>query len=149
MSEAEDQQRLAKVTELNLYRKRAEVAEQELATLRKQMKRHYQHSNNPFVFPTTTKESVVVPKSNTEHGPQKDYTTRVAIHHPGMALRDYFAAKAMQAIIAKLPIKQTAEYADGSSDAEVTSYQDEARTNKAVAIGAYKYADAMLKAGRS
>jgi hypothetical protein len=53
----------------------------------------------------------------------------------GMSLRDYFAAKAMQAIISKKPfgVYETFEERDERKDL-------------AVAYGAYFYADAMLKA---
>jgi len=50
--------------------------------------------------------------------------------HPGMSLRDYFAAKAMQAIVASMPRIRDRPDAD----------------LKAIAIGAYDYADAMLAA---
>ena len=49
----------------------------------------------------------------------------------GMALRDYFAAKAMQALIAKSPFL-----------AEPQNFEVHNKT----AIGAYEYADAMLAA---
>ena len=53
----------------------------------------------------------------------------------GMSLRDYFAAKAMQAIISKKPfgVYKTFEERDKREDLSV-------------AYGAYFYADAMLKA---
>ena len=51
----------------------------------------------------------------------------------GMTLRDYFAAKAMQAIIAKSPF-ETTSVRNVKSKAELTS------------TGAYLYADAMLEA---
>ena len=47
-----------------------------------------------------------------------------------MELRDYFAAQAMQAIIAKSPLSQT----DDSNEKQTR-----------VALGAYSYADAMLE----
>ena len=49
----------------------------------------------------------------------------------GMTLRDYFAAKAMQAIIGKLPVAKNDEGNDYF---------------KAASSGAYGYADAMLEA---
>lgn len=52
----------------------------------------------------------------------------------GMTIRDYFAAKAMQSIIAKIPFE---EFPEDFSPYEKT------------AIGAYDYADAMLKARES
>lgn len=51
---------------------------------------------------------------------------------PGMTLRDYFAAKAMQAIIAKSPWKRVPVDSPLGSDE--------------VARGAFTYADAMLAA---
>lgn len=49
-----------------------------------------------------------------------------------MTLRDYFAAKAMQALVAKSPL--------------VTVYDDDSDPAPLVAKGAYDYADAMLAA---
>lgn len=54
--------------------------------------------------------------------------------HSGMTLRDYFAAKAMQAIIAKFPPVRTDKDPDIESDLIE------------IADGAYVYADAMLAA---
>jgi len=51
----------------------------------------------------------------------------------GMSLRDYFAAKAMQSIIAKSPY-------------EINSYEESKNKIEVCAIGSYVYADAMLKA---
>jgi len=51
----------------------------------------------------------------------------------GMTLRDYFAAKAMQGIISKMPF-----YLDEKQDLE--------KILNAVSRGSYSYADAMLKA---
>lgn len=62
----------------------------------------------------------------------------------GMTLRDYFAAKAVQAIIAKNPPLTQFEMGDGSL-AGPTDNQLESLSN-AVADGAYSYADAMLAA---
>lgn len=53
----------------------------------------------------------------------------------GMSLRDYFAAKAMEAIIGKVPIKEL----------PVNSTEWE-KIRRRVARGAYSYADAMLAA---
>ena len=56
----------------------------------------------------------------------------------GISLRDYFAAKAMQGMIAHI---------GGNPDGEMLSPDKKAlgiRTDKAMAIAAYKYADAML-----
>ena len=53
--------------------------------------------------------------------------------YAGMTLRDYFAAKAMAAIISKTPCELI--------EADSPTYVE-----FAVAIGAYCYADAMLKA---
>jgi hypothetical protein len=50
----------------------------------------------------------------------------------GMTLRDYFAGQAMQALITKTPV--------GSAPPGITN------RNKATAVGAYDYADAMLRA---
>lgn len=61
----------------------------------------------------------------------------------GMTLRDYFAAKAMQAIISKIqPLTQFVQFGEtiGPSDEQLS-----ARFN-AVSDGAYAYADAMLEA---
>lgn len=55
----------------------------------------------------------------------------------GMTLRDYFAAKAMQAVIADADI---AEIYDESPEANSVTFFDFS------AITAYLYADAMLKA---
>ncbi len=49
----------------------------------------------------------------------------------GMTLRDYFAAKAMAAIVSKIPFQEFSE--------DFSPY-------KKAAIGAYDYADAMLEA---
>jgi hypothetical protein len=56
-----------------------------------------------------------------------------AHYETGMALRDYFAAKAMQAIITKRP-HEVVQAGDGPDE-----------DNFNVARGAYDYADAMLK----
>jgi hypothetical protein len=67
----------------------------------------------------------------------------------GMSLRDYFAAKAMQATIARLgPIVKV----DGTGslhlmpDNPAVTEEDGRQVRQAVAIVAYDYADAMLKA---
>ena len=64
------------------------------------------------------------------------------IHRWGMTLRDYFAAKAMQAII------QSGTW--GPQTADALHYEDDQEfvNNKAscLAEGAYQMADAMLKA---
>lgn len=57
-----------------------------------------------------------------------------AVFDSGMSLRDYFAAKAMQAIISKQPHMTTPEVSIG---------MDRLRQ---VANGAYMYADAMMSA---
>jgi len=64
-------------------------------------------------------------KNIDEDGDPIDY------YFPGMSLRDYFAAKAMEAIIMKNKIIET-------------TLADE--VFKLTAMGAYTYADAMLKA---
>ena len=58
-------------------------------------------------------------------------------HHPGMTLRDYFAAKAMAALL--------------SNDNSIMALTEVARSNKKdpddyAATSAYEFADAMLKA---
>jgi hypothetical protein len=50
--------------------------------------------------------------------------------YKGLTMRDYFAAQAMQAIITKFPLLQI----DESKKVETS-----------VALGAYKYADAMME----
>lgn len=60
----------------------------------------------------------------------KDDANKV-IKHKGMTLRDYFAAKAMAAIIAKTPFQ--------SNPDDYTPYDK-------TAVGAYDYADAMIAA---
>ena len=73
---------------------------------------------------------------NNDGGPAFSCVDGVAnIYQPGMSLRDYFAAKAMQAIIAKKPC---AKY-NSFSERDISD-------DMAVAYGAYFYADAMLKA---
>ena len=59
--------------------------------------------------------------------------------HAGMSLRDYFAAKAMEAIINKAPLI----FMDSR---EGTLPEDYAEFERAIAEGAYSYADAMIKA---
>lgn len=58
-------------------------------------------------------------------------------HHSGMSLRDYFAAKAMQALIAQ-------------NSAEICELTPEGRLIRPSSVAipplAYKYADAMLEA---
>lgn len=76
-------------------------------------------------FPAT---KMVEEKFMDEHGYGR--TRTVNRPHGGMSLRDYFAAKAMQAIIAKSPFLAEPE--------DFTPYEK-------TAIGAYDYADAMLK----
>lgn len=53
--------------------------------------------------------------------------------HRGLTMRDYFAAKAMQAIIAKTPLEP------------VESEKQRGYIPGLIAVGAYDYADAMLK----
>lgn len=53
-------------------------------------------------------------------------------HEEGMTLRDYFAAKAMAAIIAKFPAYKDDEHPTNLSNA--------------IAKGAYEYADSMMEA---
>jgi hypothetical protein len=55
-------------------------------------------------------------------------------HTPGMTLRDYFATKAMQALIAKAPVTFFAD-----------QYAEERSVmRQSFAVGAYEYADAMI-----
>ena len=89
--------------------------------------------------------------SNTNTGgpafPMSGFDTRhgqpiQAVYQHGMTLRDYFAAKAMQAII------QSGTW--GPQTADALHYEDDQEfvNNKAscLAEGAYQMADAMLKA---
>lgn len=71
------------------------------------------------------------------------------IHHyndsqKGMTLRDYFAAKAMQSIIAKMPLHKH----NSSSDVDAIKCNMLERDNirSEVCRGAYLYADAMIAA---
>mgnify|MGYP000918086892 FL=1 len=59
-------------------------------------------------------------------------------HEAGMTLRDYFAAKAMQAIITKLPVVDR----EGEFGAPV---EDKIKYNADIANSAYWIADAMLE----
>ena len=64
-----------------------------------------------------------------------DYPQEVFTNAPGMTLRDYFAAKAMQALIMKIELTV--------SKADCEHFHIEKW--KAISKGAYKYADAMLE----
>jgi hypothetical protein len=55
-------------------------------------------------------------------------------HTPGKTIRDYFAGKAMQALIAKAPLRF---FADQDAD-------ERSEMEKSIAGGAYEYADAMI-----
>lgn len=55
----------------------------------------------------------------------------------GMSLRDYFAAKAMQSLIAKMPLDITVS----KEDEHIHDVKFDSVTR-----GAYRYADAMIKA---
>lgn len=59
------------------------------------------------------------------------FTSETYMEDAGMTLRDYFAAKAMAAIIAKTPFQ--------SNPDDYTPYDK-------TAVGAYDYADAMIAA---
>ena len=59
--------------------------------------------------------------------------------YEGMTLRDYFAAKALQAIITKMPAVDT----QGDLGRKV-KFEELDDTKKLFAFSAYKYADAML-----
>ena len=60
----------------------------------------------------------------------------------GLSIRDYLAAQAMTAIIAKLPLKATGKNPLGLDKID---NETELRVSEMVAGGAYAYADAMLK----
>jgi len=77
--------------------------------------------NNPPAFPSKQKALLI----NSEH---IDIAKEYEIEHNGMTLRDYFAAKAMQALLRQYP------------DHLMNSPSNE------VACDAYSMADAMLKA---
>ena len=66
---------------------------------------------------------------------------------PSMAeldMRDYFAAKAMAAIIGKIPLVKRTEYTDGKA---VGASENEIKSViSGVSVSAYEYADAMLAA---
>lgn len=64
---------------------------------------------------------------------------------PSMTLRDHFAAQAMQAIISKMPLTSDLEGGPVTSQA-VLSIDEFSRVANGIALGAYDYADAMLKA---
>ena len=83
--------------------------------------------NNPPAFPGKQKALLI----KSEHS---DIAKEYEIDQNGMTLRDYFAAKAMQGLIAspRLPLPA----AHGASDV----------TDVMVADLSYKIADAMLKA---
>lgn len=80
--------------------------------------------NNPAAFP--------LPSTTYPNGEFQDPEF-------GMTLRDYFAAKAMQAIITKLPIVDQT----GACGIIVS---DKVAYNNDIADSAYQIADAMLKA---
>jgi hypothetical protein len=65
-------------------------------------------------------------------GPAFPLETSTAFQNPGMTLRDYFAAKAMQGMLADPDTARTVQKARRKMD-------------EAVAELAYMYADAMLK----
>lgn len=60
-------------------------------------------------------------------------------HFAGMTLRDYFAAKAMQAIISKMPLFDS----EGEFGKKSTKPENK-KINSDVAESAYYYADAMI-----
>lgn len=73
--------------------------------------------------------------------PVFQFDGHVALQVGGMTLRDYFAAKAMQAIISKTqPLTQFVHFGEiiGPSDEQLFARFE------AVSSGAYAYADAML-----
>ena len=61
----------------------------------------------------------------------------------GMTLRDYFAAKAMAALIVKYPLVATAPSA--TDGAKVITDEEFDQFQIGIVHGAYLYADAMLK----
>ena len=65
-------------------------------------------------------------------------------NNSGMTLRDYFAAKAMQALIEKTELMMQAILEDGTHHG--TPDQIMALHKAAICESAYKYADAMLRA---
>ena len=80
--------------------------------------------------------------SKDTSGPAFPHTRYYSKEHPigfeiGMTLRDYFAAKAMQELIAKVVLR---DQATGMPMPVVTEVQQK------IANGAYAYADAMLEA---
>lgn len=69
--------------------------------------------------------------TNEPENPNAFPSDPVYPRHPGMTLRDWFAGQAMAAIIAKMPFQEFPE--------DFSPYEKSA-------IGAYDYADAMLRA---
>ena len=87
-----------------------------------------------------------VRKSRPAHDPGADFrvTDVVEPRHAGMTLRDYFAAKAMQALVAArsevfIDDKEGVEQGDETDDTQYI-------TSRWLAIDAYCIADKMLKA---
>jgi hypothetical protein len=61
-------------------------------------------------------------------------------HHAGMSLRDYFAAKAMQGIVASIDSEENYQRLRG------IAFDEGLSVSEWIARDAYKQADAMLKA---
>ncbi len=78
---------------------------------------------------------------DTEDGPTAFPITRPGYETLGMTLRDYFAAAAMAAYIAKIPL-QDSEGILGKQ----TTREDNTRLQQDIAESAYWAADAMLSA---
>lgn len=70
-----------------------------------------------------------------------DNSGQIAPTFIGMSLRDYFAAKAMQSIISKLPlVDREGEFSKNYNQEDICKIHSD------VSISAYCYADAMLEA---
>ena len=79
------------------------------------------NKENPTAFPFTEKVTTQSGLSSYDED----------VHHPGMTLRDYFAAKAMHAMYSNMAILKHADKNDPHGD---------------IAMDAYVVADFMLKA---
>lgn len=83
--------------------------------------------NNPPAFPCPSLQQDGFQSSENDF----NYVERGA---EGMTLRDYFAAKAMQAIMADIPFFK-----------EILKQHSDLKASEAISIEAYAIADAMLK----
>lgn len=79
------------------------------------------------------KEAPAFPEVRIRSG--DNYNPSIKIYYPGMTLRDYFAAKAMQAFLSNNELLKES----------VTCYRDSLSSEEAVAQLAYDQADFMLK----